>query len=463
MTHPNSYSTDPVDLSLPDADSLIRRVELALEQARGEGIEGAAVSLSVSAGLTVTVRGGDVEAIEFQRDRDMGLTVYRQGSAGLRAGSASTADLADDSLAEVVKRAKDIGQFTGEDACAGLPERARMADPAALPALDLFHPWALSVAEAVELARSCEAAALATDKRIKQSDGVSVDTRASIRVLGNSHGVVLHQQGTSHSLSCAVIAQDGDEMQSDYWYGASRLPGEWGDAEAIGERAARRAIGKLGGKPMATGTLPVLFPAELARGLIGSFLGAIAGGNLYRKSSFLLDAMDEQVFPDGFSIVQQPHVPQAAGSTAYDSEGVASCERTLVDDGHLRGWLLGSYSARKLGLASTGNAGGAFNVQVQAPAMTATDDELLAQMGDGIVLTDMMGHGSNLMTGDYSRGAAGFRVRNGQLAEPVSEVTVAGNLRDIFASIRGVGSAVDRRGNVQTGALLVDGLMIAGQ
>ncbi|MBR9813950.1 metalloprotease PmbA [bacterium] len=462
MTAPNHYSTDPVDLSLPDAAELKARVQQALDDAKGDGIVGAAASLSVSAGLTVTVRGGDVEAIEFQRDRDLGVTIYRAGKAGLRSGSASTADLADDSLAEVVRRAKDIAQFTGEDACAGLPDAARMADPAAQPDLDQFHPWALSVAEAIELARSCEAAALAADPRIKQSEGVSVDTRASISVLGNSHGVVLAQRGTSHSLSCSAIAQAGDEMQSDYWYGASRLPGDIGAPQAIGERAARRAVGKLGGKPMATATMPVLFPAELARGLIGSFFGAISGGNLYRKSSFLLDAMDTLVFPPGLSIVQQPHVLRAAGSTAYDREGVVTTDRALVEDGHLRGWLLGSYSARKLGLASTGNAGGAFNVQVSAPAMTATDDALLAQMGDGLLLTDMMGHGSNLMTGDYSRGAAGYRVRNGQIAEPVNEVTVAGNLRDMFAAIGGVGSDVDHRGNVQTGALLVDGLVVAG-
>lgn len=463
MTAPNHYSTDPVDLSLPDEADLKARVTQALEDAQGDGLVGAAASLSVSVGLTVTVRDGDVEAIEFQRDRDLGVTVYRDGQAGLRSGSASTADLADDSIAEVVRRAKDIAQFTGEDRCAGLPEGAYMADPDALPALDLFHPWALSVAEAIEVARACEAAALGHDKRIKQSEGVSVDTRASVRVLGNSHGVVLAQRGTSHSVSCAAIAQDGDEMQSDYWYDASRLSGELDAAELIGQRAAQRAVGKLGGKPLATGKLPVLFPAELARGLIGSFLGAISGGNLYRKSSFLLDAMDERVFPAGLSIVQSPHVPQAAGSTAYDREGVATTPRTLIDDGHLRGWLLGSYSARKLGLQTTGNAGGAFNVLVQAPNMTASDDALLAQMGDGLLLTDLMGSGSNLMTGDYSRGAAGYRVRNGQIAEPVNEVTIAGNLREMFANICGVGRSVDRRGNVQSGALLVGRLVVAGK
>ena len=363
----------------------------------------------------------------------------------------------------MVARAKDIAQFTGEDRCAGLPEADRMADPAGLPALDLFHPWSLSVAEAIDIARACEAAALGFDQRIKQSEGVSVDTRASIRVLGNSHGVVLAQRGTSHSLSCAAIAQDGDEMQSDYWYDASRMPGELGTAEAIGQRAAQRAVGKLGGKPLATGKLPVLFPAELARGLIGSFLGAISGGNLYRKSSFLLDAMDEAVFPAGLSITQDPHRPQGAGSTAYDREGVATTQRTLIDDGQLCGWLLGSYSARKLGLQTTGNAGGAFNVQVQAPKLTASEDALLQRMGEGLLLTDLMGSGSNLITGDYSRGAAGYRVRNGQIAEPVNEVTIAGNLREMFAAISGIGSEVDRRGNVQTGALLVDGLVIAGR
>lgn len=459
------YSTEPVDQSLPDVAELADRAQQALDMARADGIQGAVASVSVSVGLTVTVRGGDVESIEFQRDRDMGITVYREGMAGLRAGGASTADLSDASLDEAVRRALDSSQFTGEDPCAGLPDAQRMACADALPDLDLFHAWPLSVADAVDMAQRCEAAALAADPRVKQSEGASVDTRASIGVLANSHGVRLHQAGTSHSLSCAAIAQDGDEMQSDHWYTASRVPGALDSAEAVGRRAGERAAGKLGGKAVPTRSMPVLFPAELARGLFGKYLAAISGGNLYRKASFLLDAKGQPVFPHWLRIRQAPHLPRAAGSSAYDREGVATTDRVLVDEGVLAGWLLGSYSARRLGLETTGNAGGAFNVLVESDDAdrAASLDELLADMGDGLLLTDMMGQGTNLVTGDYSRGASGFMVRGGRIAEPVNEITVAGNLRDMFAGIRGIGTDVDRRGNCQTGSVLVDGLTVAGQ
>ena len=459
------YPTDAIDQRLPAVGELSDRAAQALALAQADGIDSAVASISVSVGLTVTVRGGDVESIEFQRDRDMGVTVYRGGSAGPRAGSASTADLSDASMGEAVRRALDSSQFTGEDPYAGLPDADRMARADALPELDLFHAWPLSVAEAVDLARRCEAAALAADPRVKQSEGASVDTRTSIGVLANSHGVCLHQRGSSHSLSCSAIAQAGDEMQSDYWYTASRVPAELDAAEAVGQRAGERAAGKLGGKAVPTRRMPVLFPAELARGLFGQFLAALSGGNLYRKSTFLLDAMGEPVFPDWLRLRQAPHLLRGAGSSAYDREGVATTDRVLVDDGVLAGWLLGSYSARRLGLATTGNAGGAFNVLVESAdaGRTASLSELLADMGDGLLLTDLMGQGTNLVTGDYSRGASGFLVRDGQIAEPVNEITVAGNLRDMFTGIRGIGTDIDRRGNCQTGSVLVDGLTVAGQ
>lgn len=453
MTHPREQV---IDQSLPSPESLAASAEQVLAAAAAGGATGAVAAISISVGLSVTVRSGEVESIEFQRDHDLSLTVYR----GQRTGSASSADWSQASLDEVVARALSISKLTGEDPAAGLPDAARLATE--FPDLDLYHPWSLSVADAIEIAKACEAAALAADPRIDQSEGATVDTQAGLTLLANSLGFVGHRQGTSHSISASVIARDGDDMQRDYWYDTARRADALAAAEAIGQRAGERTAARLGAAPIATAAMPVLFVPEMARGLIGHFLGAISGSSLYRKASFLLDADGKQVFAPNMAIHQQPLLPGAAGSRSFDGEGVAVSDRTLIDPaGVLHGYLLDSYSARRLGLETTGNAGGPANVIV-TPGV-ADFDALLADMGEGLVVTELMGQGVDRVTGDYSRGAAGFMVRGGQLAEPVDEVTVAGNLSDIYRRIRAVGSDVDTRGNVRTGSLLIDGLTIAGR
>ena len=449
-----SSPTQTIDQTLPTPDSLAASLGRLLEQATQSGATSAAATMSISIGLTVTVRGGDVESVEFQRDRDLSLTAYR----GQRSGSASSADWSEDSLGEVVERALAISQHTGEDPYAGLPDAARQATD--FPDLDLHHPWSLSVADAIDLALACEAAGLAADDRIHQSEGATVSTHAGLTLLANTQGFIGHRLGTSHSLSCSVLARDGDDMQRDYWYSSSRRHEDL--AEAVGRRAGERAAARLGARFIQTQAMPVLFVPELARGLIGHFLGAISGGNLYRRASFLLDSAGQQVFAPGIRITQQPFLSRAAGSRSFDSEGVAMTDRTLIDaDGVLQGYLLGSYSARRLGLETTGNAGGPANVVVEPGALDFAG--LLAEMGDGLLVTELMGQGLNMVTGDYSRGASGFMVRNGVICEPVDEITIAGNLSDVFKQIRAVGRDVDIRGNCRCGSLLIDGMTVAGQ
>ena len=450
-----SSPTQIIDQTLPTPDSLAASLGRLLEQATQSGATSAAATMSISVGLTVTVRGGDVEAVEFQRDRDLSLTAYR----GQRTGSASSADWSEESLAEVVDRALAISQHTGEDPYAGLPDPARQATD--FPDLDLHHPWALSVADAIEMALACEAAGLRADPRIHQSEGATVSTHAGLTLLANTQGFIGHRLGTSHSLSCSVLARDGDDMQRDYWYSSSRRHEDLEAAESVGQRAGERAAARLGARSIKTQTMPVLYVPELARGLIGHFLGAISGGNLYRRASFLLDAEGQPIFAPGVRITQQPFLSRAAGSRSFDAEGVAMNDRTLVDaDGVLQGYLLGSYSARRLGRETTGNAGGPANVVVEPGELDF--DGLLAEMGDGLLVTELMGQGLNMVTGDYSRGASGFMVRDGAICEPVDEITIAANLADVFKQIRAVGRDVDIRGNCRCGSLLIDGMTVAG-
>jgi PmbA protein len=440
---------------LPDASELGSLAQRTIEWAASAGATAAEASLSISTALTVNVRKQAIESVEFQRDRDLGITVY----FGKRRGHASTSDLSDKAVGEAIQHACAIAQFTGEDPYAGLADKQRMAT--AFPALDLDHPWDLSVDGAVELAREAEACALEFDLRISNSEGAGVDTRRGISVYANSHGFVGHQQGTQHSLSCAVIAGSGDGMQRDYWYTASRHAGEMEAAAQVGRKAAERSLRRLQPRSLDTRRAPVLFVPELARGLFGSFIGAISGSALYRKASFLLDQVGQAVFAPHINIRQRPHLLRAMGSTAYDLEGVATVDRDLVLDGVLQGYVLGSYSARRLGLQTTGNAGGVFNLLIESG--TLDHDGLLREMGTGLVVTEMMGQGVNPVTGDYSRGAAGFWVENGAIAYPVAEITIAGNLRDMYKAIRAVGNDVDARGNIRCGSVLVDSMMIAGQ
>lgn len=451
---PAAMTTNPPDTALPAAEKLQPLLLMALEQARVGGASQAETSLSVSRGYSVSVRKGEVESLEFQNDRDLGVTVY----FGQRKGNASTGDLSEHGIAEAVKAACAIASVTGEDPCSGLADASLMAQK--FPDLDLDHPWNLSPEAAVDLARECEAVALAVDARITQSEGAGISTHQGISLYANSHGFVGVRRGTQHSLSCAVVATQGDEMQRDYWYSNARNHRDLLSAEAIGRKAGKRSVARLGARKLGTRQAPVLLPPELARGFWGHFIGAISGGALYRKASFLLDQMDQPVFSSQVRLEQQPFISRGASSAAYDSEGVATSERVLVEDGVLRGWLLGSYSARKLKLATTGNAGGVFNLVVKPGDKNF--DQLVREMGQGLIVTELLGSGVNGVTGDYSRGAAGFWVENGEIAYPVQELTIAGNLRDMFKGVQAVGADVDTLASIRTGSVLIDRLTIAG-
>ena len=440
--------------SQPDQKALEQVVERALTLAKRGGATAAEAGVGVSTGLSVTVRLGEVESLEYQRDRSLGVTVY----AGHRKGSASTANLTPEAVEETVRKALSIASFTADDEYAGLPEAELMANQ--LPDLDLSHPWDLEAPAAVELARRCEAAGLAHDARIRNSEGASVGTHQKLSVFGNSHGFVGGYPSTSHSVSCVVLGQDNGEMQRDYWYTAARDWRSLEDVESVGRKAAAKAVGRLGAGKMGTRKAPVLFAPELARGLIGHFTGAIGGGAQYRRSSFLLDAKGQQVFPEAISLVERPHLRGALGSAPFDGEGVATRERALVVNGVLDGYLLDSYSARKLGLVTTGNAGGVHNLVVQGHMLDPKT--LLRKLGTGLLVTEMMGQGVNPVTGDYSRGAAGFWVENGEPVRPVHEITVAGNLRAMYLGVVALGDDVDTRGAIHCGSLLIDEMTIAG-
>ena len=432
-------------------------VAAALEQARAAGLSHAEADASLQRGLTVTVRLGEVETIEYHRDRGLSVTVY----AGKAKGSASTADLRAAAVRETVDKAAAIARHTAADECAGL------ADPAALareiPDLDLYHPWDLAPEQAVILARDCEAAGLACDTRLRNSEGGTVTTHSGVRVYGNSNGFLQGYPSTSHSISCALVAQDGDDMQRDYWYTVARRAQALEDGAAIGRKAAERALRRLGARQLTTRRAPVLYAPELARGLFGHFVGAIRGSSQYRRTSFLLEAAGKPVFPDFLQIAERPHLPQGLASSPFDAEGVATRDRELVRDGVLTGYVLGSYSARRLGLGTTGNAGGIHNLLVSASSADSGFEQMLRQMGEGLFVTELMGPGVNGVTGDYSRGASGFWVQGGAIAFPVHEVTIASNLRDMFRGIVAVGTDVDTHGAIRTGSILIEAMTIAGE
>lgn len=443
----------PLRLTQQDLESIIR---LSLEEAKTRGASQAEAAVSQDTGLNVGVRLGEVETLEHQRDRSMGITVY----FGQRKGSASTADFSLDAVRATVAKACSIARFTAEDACAGLADPALMA--ASPPNLDLAHPWEVTADAAIEIAKACEAAALGFDSRINNSEGASVATHRGLHVYGNTHGFVGGYPTTSHTLSCVVLAGTGEDMQRDYWYSSSRDWRELQSSEAVGRESARRTLARLGPRKLTTRRAPVLFVPEIARGFIGHFIAAIRGSSQYRQSSFLLNAAGQRVFPQGFSISERPHIPKAMGSAPFDEEGVATRDRELIDDGILTGYMLSSYSARKLGLTTTGNAGGSHNLLV-APTVSDGLDALLSRMGTGLMVTELMGQGVNTVTGDYSRGAAGFWVENGSLQFPVAEITIAGNLTQMLRGIVAVGNDVDTRGGVRVGSLLLDEMTIAGE
>lgn len=442
-----------VRLAQADLESIIER---ALEEARARGASQAEAAVSQDTGLSVGVRLGEVETLEHQRDRSMGITVY----FGQRKGTASTADFSLDAVRETVAKACSIARFTAEDSSAGLADAALMAK--APQDLDLSHPWNVGADRAIEIAKACEAAALGFDARINNSEGASVGTHQGLHVYGNTHGFLGGYPTTSHTLSCVVLAGTGEDMQRDYWYTSSRDWRELQDPEAVGRESARRTIARLGPRKINTRRAPVLFVPELARGLVGHFVAAIRGSSQYRQASFLLNSAGQQVFPADFSIAERPHIHKAIASAPFDDEGVATRDRELVAEGVLTGYILSSYSARKLGLQSTGNAGGSHNLIV-APTLAGGVDAMLARLGTGLLLTELMGQGVNTVTGDYSRGAAGFWVEKGALQYPVAEITIAGNLRSMFLGITAAGDDIDVRGGIRVGSILVQEMTIAGE
>jgi PmbA protein len=425
-----------------------------LHEARHQGADAAEAGVSAQTGLSVTVRLGETETIEHTSDNGLGITVYFDH----RKGSANTTDLRPDAIRESVAAACRIAKHTSEDPAAGLADADRMARD--VPELDLYHPWDLDADEAAAIARDCEDAARAVDPRISNSEGATLYTQRSSFIYGNSHGFVGGYPTTRHSLSCAVIAQQGDEMQRDYWYDSGRLPAELAQPATIGRRAAERTLARLNGRQLGTRECPVLFRADVAPSLLRSLFGAIRGHAVYRKSTFLLDQVGEQIFPDWVRISEDPLLPRGQASAPFDNEGVATGYRDLVADGVLQGYLLDSYSARKLGLQSTASAGGVRNASIASSGQSF--DELLREMDHGVVVTELMGQGTNPVTGDYSRGAAGFWVENGEIQYPVDEITVAGNLKDMFRRLLAVGSDNDIPGSIDTGSWLIERMTVGG-
>jgi len=428
----------------------------ALKEARRLGASSAEVAISSSAGLGVNVRMGEVETIEHTRDKALGVSVY----IGHRKGSASTTDFSPSAVDECVAAACSIARYTAEDEYAGLADAALMASD--IPNLDLYHPWDLSPEAAIAIALETESAARGLDARIVNSEGAGVGRLDGIQVYANSHGFNAGFASSRHSISCAVIAGDDGGMQRDYWYSVSRDHARLEAADDIGRRAAERSLRRLGSRRLSTRSVPVLFAAQIASGLLGHFVNAVRGGNLYRKASFLVDALGEAVFPEHVRVHEQPHLPAAVGSAAFDSEGVATKNRNLVSGGILEGYVLSSYSARKLGMQTTANAGGVHNLTADPSPGEVDLDALLAAMGSGLYVTELMGMGVNTLTGDYSRGAAGFWVDAGAIQYPVEEITIAGNLRDMFLGIQAIGADQDTRGNIRIGSVLIDSMTVAG-
>lgn len=425
-----------------------------LDYARSRGATACETDVSEGFGQTASVRKGEVETIEYNRDKGVGVSVY----LGQRRGHASTSDFSSDALRATVDAALSIAGFTAPDDCAGLADEALLARE--VPDLDLYHPWDISVEDAIDMARRCEAAAFAVSPKVANSEGATVSTQQSHFVSANSLGFMGGFATSRHYVSCSVIAAEGDAMQRDDWYDSRR---DWRDLvspESVGADAARRAVARLGARRVETTQVPVLFEAPLAASLLGNFVYAVSGGSLYRKSSFLLDSVGTEVFSPLINLVERPHLRKGLASAPFDDDGVATRDRDVVANGVLQGYFLGVYSARKLGLVTTANSGGSHNLILQ-PGEEGFE-ALLKRMGRGLLVTELLGQGVNYVTGDYSRGAAGYWVENGEIAFPVEEITIAGNLRQMFRDIVAVGSDVMVRGGKQTGSILLGNMMVAG-
>ena len=442
------------EMPFPEQSQLEDMVQHLITQAQKAGADSAAAGVSIDAGLSVTVRLGETETLEFNRDRSLGLTVYFDH----RKGSASTADFSQEGLSATVQAACDIARYTSRDECAGLADAEHMAT--VIPDLDLYHPWNLDAEQAIALATDCEDAARQVDARIENSEGGTVSSHVGMRVKANTHGFLAGYRSSYHSISCAVIGKQGDEMQRDYWSFSARDPADLATAAETGRIAGERTIRRLGTQRLSTRQAPVVFAADIASSLFGHFISAVSGSSLYRKSTFLLDYLGKQVFPEHLHIHEQPLLKKGLGSAPYDSEGVATQARDFIKDGILQSYVLNSYSARKLGLTTTGNAGGVRNLSIDPGDKDL--NQILRSMDTGLLVTELIGFGVNNITGDYSRGAAGYWVEGGEIQYPVDEITVAGNLKDMFMNIVEVGNVVDLRGNTRTGSVLIEEMTIAG-
>lgn len=435
-------------------DALKQISEDALKVAKLAGASAAEVDVSFGTGQTVSVRKGETENIEYNRDKGISITVF----FGHKKGYASSSDFSLQAIEDTVEAACNIAKFTAEDPFCGLADASLMAQK--IPDLNLYHPWTLTVEEAGELAKRCEAAALAVDqKRITNSEGASVSTSEGQFVYANTHGFSGGYPSSRHSISCSVIAEAAGAMQRDYWYSSARDANDMRTAEYVGQLAGERTVRRLGSRAIKTGQYPVLFEAPLASGIISSLVSAISGGNLYRKSSFLLDSLGQKVASSLLNIEELPHLEKGLASSPFDNEGVISTPRMLVENGVLQGYVLSSYSARKLGLQTTGNAGGAHNLVIQHTQQSFAD--LLSMMGTGLLVTELLGHGLNMVTGDYSRGAAGFWVENGVIACPVEEITIASNMKDMLSQIIAIADDAIKPSSKQTGSILIEKMTVA--
>jgi PmbA protein len=463
LAHPNAFTDmpQPQDGFSFAPESFQQLIEDTLAEARRLGASDAGAEVSEGCGLSVSVRRGELENVERNRDKSLGVSVY----LGQRRGNASTSDFSPQALRDTVRAAYDIARFTAEDEFAGLPNAEDLAlDAATRPALDLFHPWAIDAQAAAEIALRCEAAAFATDKRITNSEGASVSAQQSHFWMGNSRGFRGGYASSRHSLSVAPIAGRGAGMERDAWYSSMRDAADLASPEAVGRYAAERALARLKARKVKTAEVPVLFENTLAVGLLGALVQATSGGALYRRTTFLLDSLGQPVLAPHVDVHEDPHVTKGKGSSPFDDEGVVTRARSVVQGGVLQGYFLSSYSARKLGMRTTGHAGGSHNLVMRSSATAPGDDltTMLRRLGTGLFVTELMGQGVNYVTGDYSRGASGFWVENGELAYPVHEVTIAGNLKDMLRGIVGIGADAYTVGAKTVGSVLIDRMKLAG-